>query len=455
MQISMDRDSIDFALQPVPLLFHRLLVPTLLGMVFNMAFILTDGIFVGHGVGPEGLAAINLVGPLMMLITGTGLMFGIGSTVVAAIHLSHNNVKAARINVTQAYIASTVISFLMCGLFILFSSPILLLLGVTPDLMPYARSYFDFFIPTCIFLMFQIVGEFVIRLDGSPKFAMYANIIPAVVNIILDYTFVIPLGWGLRGAALATDFGTSIGAFMTLYYMFFKSRTLRFYRLKHTFKSLRLSLRNVSYMVHTGASAFIGEFSIAMMMMVGNIAFGRWIGDDGIAAYSVICYLFPVVYMVCNAIAQSAQPMMSYDYGAKRPSRVRSAFLLSLFYSIAFGLVMTLVFVIFPSLVISVFLDAGSSAYSLAVEGLPLYAISLIPVAFNVAAIFYFQSVGHPSFSTLLMLLRGVIVMVPAFLLFPNLLASSLSEVIVLWMAIPVAEVVTSVVALVRFATSY
>lgn len=448
----MDRDSIDFASQPVPLLFRRLLIPTLLGMVFNMAFILTDGIFVGHGVGPEGLAAINLVGPLMMLVTGTGLMFGIGSTVVAAIHLSHDNVKAARINVTQAYVASTVISFLLCGLFILFSSPILRFLGVTPDLMPFARDYFDFFIPTCIFLMFQIVGEFVIRLDGSPKFAMYANIIPAVVNIILDYTFVIPCGWGLRGAALATDIGTSIGAFMTLWYMFFRTKTLRFYRLKHTMTSIRLSLRNVGYMIHTGASAFIGEFSIAVMMMVGNIAFGRWIGDDGIAAYSVICYLFPVVYMVCNAIAQSAQPMMSYDYGAKRPLRVRSAFSLSLFFSIAFGAVITLLFVFFPSLVISVFLEDGSLAYDLAVNGLPFYAISLVPVAFNVAAIFYYQSVGHPSFSTLLMLLRGVLVMIPAFFLLPEIASCIMPTDIILWIAIPIAEVVTSVVALARLA---
>ena len=111
-----NRDNIDFAHTNTRKLFASIFFPTLLGMLFSMAFIFTDGIFVGHGIGSHGLAAINLIGPIMMLINGLGMMLGVGVSVVAAIHMSQNNIKAARINVTQAYIAGILIAFIV-GLF--------------------------------------------------------------------------------------------------------------------------------------------------------------------------------------------------------------------------------------------------------------------------------------------------------------------------------------------------
>ena len=212
-----NRDSIDFAKSDIPQLFRSIFIPTLLGMLFNVAFTLTDGIFVGNGVGPQGLASVNLVAPIMMIMTGLGMMFGIGSSVVAAIHLSQENRKAARINVTQAFWAGGILALLLGVVLYLFSRNVLVLLGVTPELMDMVQEYYVWFIPTCLFLMFQIIGEFVIRLDGSPRYAMYANIIPAVVNIVLDYLFIFPCGMGLRGAALATDIGAGVGALMAFY----------------------------------------------------------------------------------------------------------------------------------------------------------------------------------------------------------------------------------------------
>ena len=220
-----NRDSIDFRAENIPALFRSIFIPTLLGMLFNAAFTLTDGIFVGHGVGAEGLACINLVAPIMMVITGLGMMLGIGCSVVAAIHLAKDNVKAARINVTQSYLAAIAGAAVLSVVFYAAPHRVLSLLGVSEQLMVLAREYYLWFIPTCVFLMLQIVGEFVIRLDGSPKYAMYANIIPALVNIGLDYTFILPCGWGLRGAALATDIGTGLGALMALYYMFFRAKS--------------------------------------------------------------------------------------------------------------------------------------------------------------------------------------------------------------------------------------
>ena len=442
-----NRDSIDFGKTDVTKLFGSIFIPTLLGMVFNVAFTLTDGIFVGHGVGPEGIACVNLIAPIMMIITGLGMMFGVGCSVVAAIHLSQDNEKAARINSTQAFIVATLLAAVMGAVLYGFSGGVLKILGVPDALMSFAKEYYVWFIPTALFLMFQIVGEFIIRLDGSPKYAMFSNIIPAVVNIILDYVFIFPCGMGLKGAALATDIGTGIGMLMALYYMMFRAEKLKFYRLKATATSLRLSLRNIGYMVKLGLSAFIGEFAISTMILVGNIMFGKYLGDDGIAAYSVICYLFPVVYMIYSAVAQSAQPIISFNYGAKQEMRVRKTFSFSVLISIAFGAVISFVFWFFAPSVIAIFLDEGSNTFLLASEGLPFYALGFVFVAFNVSAIGYFQSVEEGNLATLLMLLRGVIFLVIAFIALPKTIGTT-----GLWLAVPAAEILTFAVEVICFA---
>lgn len=437
-----NRDSIDFGKSDIQPLFRSIFVPTLLGMLFNVAFVITDGIFVGHGVGPSGLACVNLVAPIMMLITGLGMMFGVGSSVVAAIHLAQENQKAARINVTQAFLASTFVSIVL-GV-VLYSKPhfVLSLLGVSDELMAQAQEYYLWFIPTCLFLMFQIVGEFVIRQDGAPRYAMFANMIPAIINIILDFVFIFPCGLGLKGAALATDIGTGMGAFMTLYYMIFKAQDLKFHRIKRTWTSIRLTLRNIGYMGKLGFSAFIGELAISIMMLTGNIVFGKYLGDNGVAAYSVICYLFPVVYMVYSAVASSAQPIISFNHGAKQGDRVHHTFRHSVTISLIFGTAMTLLFCLLPTTIISVFLSPEAASFDIAVKGLPLYALGFVFVAFNVSAIGYYQSTEQAGYATLLMLLRGLILLVPAFILMPRWFGT-----LGLWLAVPAAEVLTSAIS--------
>src|SRR5574344_942971 len=214
MKREKSRDSIDFGTMNIPKLFGKIFIPTLLGMIFNAALTVTDGIFVGQGVGSDALAAVNIVAPLFMITTGIGLMFGIGSSVVVAIHLSKNNIKAANINITQAIIASSllmltisIVGFTFCPFFVR-------LLGSTDRLMSFTTEYFYYFVPSCIFLMLSCIGMFIIRLDGSPKYAMMCNIVHAIVNVVLDYIFVFPFGWGLKGAALATDAGVLLGSIM-------------------------------------------------------------------------------------------------------------------------------------------------------------------------------------------------------------------------------------------------
>ena len=259
------KDSIDFGSMEIPKLFRKLLIPTVLGMVFSAVFVITDGIFVGRGIGSDALAAINITAPLFLISTGVGLMFGVGASVVASIHLAQGKVKAARINVTQAVAVSSLLLAAYSFLITSCAREVALLLGSSERLLPLAVEYMHWFAPFLPFSALLSSGMFFIRLDGSPNYAMLCNAVPAVINIVLDYVFIFILGWGMTGAALATSLGYIVGAGMILGYLGRRRNVVRLCRVKTSRKSMRLTLRNVGYMCRLGLSTFLCEGAIAMI----------------------------------------------------------------------------------------------------------------------------------------------------------------------------------------------
>ncbi|MBO5194868.1 MAG: polysaccharide biosynthesis C-terminal domain-containing protein, partial [Bacteroidales bacterium] len=319
----MKRDAIDLSTVNVFTLFRKYFVPTLLGMVSISAVTAIDGIFVGNGVGSDGIAAINICIPLLMLLIGTGLMVGAGCSVVASIQLSRDNVKAARLNVTQALIAVTIVALLISVPIMLFPERTAYLLGASEHLMPMVREYMLWYVPSWVFQIWVSVSLFIIRLDGAPRLAMWCSMVTAVLNVVLDYVFIFPLGWGVRGAAFATSLSLVAGGVMALVYLFFFAEKLRPAPLKLSATSLKLSLRNIGYQCRIGSSALLGEATMAVLMFVGNHVFMHYLGDDGVGAFGIACYYMPFVFMIGNAIAQSAQPIVSYNYGLGSLDRVR------------------------------------------------------------------------------------------------------------------------------------
>ena len=162
------KDSIDFGSMDISMLFRKLLVPTVLGMVFSAIFVITDGIFVGKGIGSDALAAVNITAPLFMIATGIGLMFGVGGSVVASIYLSQGKRKAANINITQALVFSTFIVLVMSALCFCFVGPLGCLLGSSDRLLPLVIEYMIWYLPFLVFYELLSTGMFFIRLDGSP-----------------------------------------------------------------------------------------------------------------------------------------------------------------------------------------------------------------------------------------------------------------------------------------------
>lgn len=432
------KDSIDFGSMDIPKLFRKLLIPTVLGMIFSAIFIITDGIFVGKGIGSDALAAVNITAPLFLINTGVALMFGIGASVVASIHLSQGKVKVARINITQAVVVSSLLLIAYAAVILCNVEKIALLLGSSPRLLPLATEYMHWFVPFLVFSALLSSGMFFVRLDGSPNYAMVCNIIPALLNIGLDYLFIFVFKWGMFGAALATSLGYIVGALMILIYLMQPHRVLHLCKVKLSSKSLRLTLRNTGYMCKLGLSSFLCEAAIATMMFTGNYVFIHYLGEDGVAAYSIACDFFPIIFMVYNAIAQSAQPILSYNFGAGNPERVRAAFLLALLTAISCGVVVFAVTTLFSAQITSWFIDSSYPAHDLAVKGLPLFASGFVCFGINIVSIGYFQSVERDRPAMAITLLRGFILILFCFWLMPILWG-----VPGIWLAVPVSELLT------------
>lgn len=432
------RDSIDFGRDGIWALFRALFFPTLIGMIFNSALTIIDGVFVGQGVGADGFAAVNIVAPIFMVSTGIGLLFGIGSSVVASIHLARNNAKAARIIMTQAMIVGVLIISAIIVLSLCFTDSLLGILGCSGRLKANATDYLLWLLPGLFFLFLQCVGMMLVRLDGSPRYAMWVQVVAAVVNIVLDWYMIFPLGMGVMGAAMATSIACMVAGLMVLAYFIWFSTTLKFYRLKLSKTSLLLTLRNCGYMARIGFATFLTELAMGVMMLSGNYMFMKMLHEEGVAAFAVACYLFPVVFSISNAVAQSAQPIISFNYGAGQSRRVSKTLRVSVVTAIVCGILISIGLWLSAPAITSMFLSRSETAFSLAVGGLPLFALCAVPFALNIAFIGYYQSIEKAGAAITYTALRGIFILVPSFMLLPVLIG-----VPGLWLAIPVAETIT------------
>lgn len=428
----------DFGKEKITVLFGKIFFPTLTGMLSTCAVTAADGIFVGRGIGGDGIAAVNICVPLLMFFTGLSLITGIGGSVVASIALSKGKIKRARFNVTQSMLFAAAVSTALIAVILTFPEKTAAMLGASEHLRDMVVTYLVWFVPALIFQVCGIASMFYIRLDGAPKLAMWCNIVPALLNVFLDWLFIFPFRWGIMGAAFASSISVFAGGVTAVFYLLFFAKTLRFYPVKIGVRGFHLFFENIWNQCRIGSSALLGEATMAMLMFAGNQVFMRYLGDDGVAAFGVCCYYMPFVFMVGNAIAQSAQPVISFNYGLNNRRRTLEAEKVALATAVFCGVLATAVFTLFPARAVGLFLDPSEPAARLAAEGFPYFAAGFACFILNLTGIGYFQSVERLAPATVFALLRGFVFLLPAFHFMP-LLAGTEG----IWLAMPVSETAT------------
>lgn len=432
---------LDFGGGNIPKLFRILFFPTLAAMVFDALFVIIDGIFIGHGVGPAGIAAISIVSPLFSVVSGTGLMFGIGASVAASISMAKKHVGEADRIVTQAFTAGILLIAVIAALCFCFTENIVDFLGCSPTLKSHCLDYLVWLLPGIVFVMFQLIGMMLIRLDGSPKYAMFCNVIPGIVNIVLDWIFIFPLGLGVKGAAMATSISCIFGGSMAVLYFFRFSEVLNFARLKLSIAGICDAARQTWEIVKIGFATLLTELAMSVMLFTANHVFIRALGDNGVAAFSIACYLFPFLFSVNNSVSEAIQPIISFNFGAGNMKRVETALHTALIAAAICGIIEVASIAGGAEYLVMMFLDPGTEAFELACSGLPKFAMCGIFFALNIAFIGYYQAINKALTATVFTLLRGMIFVVPCLLWLPDLIG-----IPGLWLAIPVSELLTLIV---------
>lgn len=429
---------IDFGRDNISSLFLKLFFPTLFGLLSMAAVTAINGAFVGHGIGSDGLAAVNITVPLWMMFSGLGLMLGSGCSIVAANLLANQSGDKARLHIAVSFSFATIITITVSALVMFFPSATARLFGASEHLLPLVKTYLLLVMPCFVFQMWSSMGLFIIRLDGSPNVAMWCNIITAALTLGGDWLMIFVLNKGLGGVAFSTCIAIITGGLIAAIYILFYARQLKFSIkcLKHT--SVQTLWQNVIYQCKIGSSSLLGELMLAILAFVGNYVFMRYLGDNGVGAFGIACYYTPFIFMISNAIIQSAQPIISYNYTRKAMERVGQIKRMLFFAALIAGIILTLVFMFLPGILVHFFVGKNDPAAPIAISGFPYFSAGIIFFVFNVCIVGYFQSLEKMKSALTLMILRGFVILVPAFLIMPKLIGIS-----GVWLAMPVSEAVT------------
>lgn len=421
-------------------LFNRYFFPTLAGMLGTSLVTMTDGIFVGRSVGADGVAAVNLIWAPLMLLLGLGLMLGMGSSVLASVAIAQNDDERARKNVTQSFAAGVAITALIVGIMLANPLATVMVLGASTTLAETAMTYMMYLVPGFLFNIIAIIGLFVLRADGAPRTTMWATIAPGILNVLLDYLFMFPLGMGIKGAALATSISYVLGCSIVLYYLVRKARHLALLNIFRK-KAREGFRRNVRRQCGIGLPALLGEAVMSITMLLGNLLTAKYIGDAGVAAYGLICYYLPYVFLVGNAIAQGAQPLISFNHGINNQGRVLKIQRMAIIYALTAGVLIGICFYLLNRPLTALFLPLDTTAAEIAVKAFPFYALCTIPYIFNIASIGYYQSIERPAPAILFSLLRCAVFLIPTFIVLPQIIGTT-----GIWLSITVSETLTAFV---------
>ncbi|MGN1213391.1 MAG: MATE family efflux transporter, partial [Bacteroidaceae bacterium] len=419
-------------------LFRAYFFPTLFAMIAISLVTIADGFFVGRGVGADGVAAVNIVWAPMMIFVGLGLMLGIGCGVTSTIALARGDKTTARRHVTQAITLGLLIVVILATIMLANPSATAKLLGASDTLQDITIEYMVYLIPGFVIDIFCLIGQFVLRCDGRPKTAMWSTLLPGITNVVLDWLLVFHLDMGIKGAALATSLSFVVGSLIVFFALIKPNSKLRLLNIfsKNTWVG---ATRNISRQCLIGLSALLGELVMAMTMFLGNIETMRLLGDAGVGAFGVVCYYLPFIFLMGNAIAQSGQPILSFNYGRRNTVRVRETFHYMIKIAMVCGLICAFAFFFLNTALTSLFIPADSPAGTIAIEAFPYYAACALPYIFNIVAIGYFQSVERAKPSIVFALMRGTVFLVPSFVLLPLWLGST-----GVWLALTVSELSTT-----------
>lgn len=430
--------------EKISTLMIRFAIPCIMSLLVSSLYNIVDQIFIGRGVGYLGNGATNVVFPITVIALAIALMIGDGCAANLSLCLGKKDMEAAEKSVATAITITVIVGICLMGIFFFFREQILSTFGATKNNIEYAREYFNTIVIGIPAYVFTNAMNSIIRADGSPKFAMLTTLAGCIINCILDPIAIFVLHLGMFGAALATIIGQFVTAIFAIWYML-HCKTIRLH-----FKSLFYGFGIVKKYLPLGISSFLTQISIVITMGVMNNAlvhYGaktEYGADIPLTVFGIVMKVFQIAISFTIGIAAGAQPIVGYNYGAKRYDRVKEIYKKMMMAEVVVGVVGMIAFEIFPLQIISIFGSEDGLYNQFAVMTFRIYLSTIVLCCIQKATSVFLQSIGKTVQSFALSLMRDIVVNIGVVLIlsqFIGLTGTLLSA--------PIADIVSFVLAVV------
>ena len=414
--------------------YLKSLLPSVLTMIFLSFYTTIDGFFVSRYAGSDALAGINIVIPITCVTFGVAVMLATGAGAIIGEHLGRNEVEQASRVFSFMCLVLLAFSAAFTALGVAFLRPIAVLLGSSERLMPHVLPYALVVFLGTVPMAFKLFFEYLVRSDGNSKVGLAMLVVGLVLNVGLDYLFVGVFRLGTLGAAWGTTLSITASALIGLVY-FLRFGNIRFARPKADGRVLLKSCTN-------GSSEMFTEFSTGITTLLFNLLVMKYFGEDGVAAVTIIMYIYYFFISFYMGIAVAVAPVVSYNVGAEKPRKIREMLRYS-FCTIA----ITAVLILAASLlggpaIIHLFVQSGN-VYDITWQALRLFSPVFVFIGFNVFLSGYFTALGNGLTSAVISLLRSLVLVVLFIAVLPLLLQEN-----GIWLTMPFSEAVTVLVAL-------
>lgn len=405
--------------------------PSMIMMVFMSLYTIVDGIFISRFVGSTALSAANIVYPAMSLLIAVGVMLATGGSAIVAAEIGKGKKQEAKSHFTLLVFTGIIISIMFMTAVLLWGTQICYLLGANKNMIDYCDTYLTIIMLFAPASMLQMLFQSFFVTAGVPQLGLTVTILAGVTNAVLDYVFMGIAGMGIKGAALGTGIGQFIPALVGVIYFLSPKRQLYFTRFHFEWKQLMMACFN-------GASEMVTNISNAVVTYLFNTIMMRLVGEDGVAAITIILYaqfLFNSLYM---GFSMGTAPVISFNFGAKRKEELRKVTKICKIFVIVSSVFVTLVSFLADELVTGVFVPKGSSAYELTVVGFRLFSISYLFSGYNIFTSSYYTALSDGKTSAVISFTRTFVCIVIALEVLPRIIGINGA-----WLAIPTAELLT------------
>ena len=420
--------------EPVGKLLLKLALPTVTAQLINMLYNIVDRIYIGHipEIGEAALTGVGVCMPLIMIVTAFSAFAAYGGAPRASIFMGQGDHESAEKTMGNCFVIQLIISILLTAALLIWNRDFLMAFGASENTIEYGVSYMNIYAIGTLFVQMTLGMNAFITAQGFAKTGMLSVLIGAVANIILDPIFIFGFHMGVAGAAWATILSQAMSCVWVLLFLCGKKTHLKL-RTKH----LRLNAKIVLPSLALGLSTFIMQASESVISICFNSSLQSYGGDIAVGAMTILTSVMQFAMLPLQGLGQGAQPIISYNYGARNPDRVKTAFKLLLKASLVYSTLLWACVMLFPQAFAAMFTNS-EKLIAFTQTALRIYMACLLLFGIQVACQMTFTSLGNAKASILVAVMRKFILLIPLIYIMPLIFSSD--KTMAVYMAEPVAD---------------